>query len=131
MLQVVEQIAADVENWLDYILNQPASEKKCFNGIRDEGRASVTLDYFITHPKAVEAHLEPAHVVALRFYTTHAFKYLNGPLRSDLFGQGKWPHPLPITLTYISEGIKKLRAVYETQSSAAKVTVTYVTCTPH
>lgn len=77
----------------------------------------MSLDYFITHEKAVEADLAPAHVVALRFYTTHAFKYLNGPLRSHEFGTAKYPHPLPITLTYISEGIKRLRAIHSLQSS--------------
>ena len=28
------------------------------------------------------------------------------------FGEGKKPHPVPVTMMYISEGIKKLRAVY-------------------
>ena len=28
------------------------------------------------------------------------------------FGFGKKPHPMPITMNYINEGIKKLRAVY-------------------
>ena len=31
---------------------------------------------------------------------------------SKTFGKGKKPHPAPITMMYISEGIKKLRAVY-------------------
>ena len=44
--------------------------------------------------------------------TTHLFKYLNGPLRDPSFGFGKKPHPLPITMNYLNEGIKKLRAVY-------------------
>ena len=40
-------------------------------------------------------------------------RYLNGPLRdTKTFGKGKKPHPVPVTMMYISEGIKKLRAVY-------------------
>ena len=49
---------------------------------------------------------------ALRIYTTHLFKYLNGPLRDGRFGKGKRAHPLPLTMAYVSEGTKKLRAVY-------------------
>lgn len=50
---------------------------------------SVRFDNFINHQNAREAQLTPAHVLALRFYTTHAFKYLNGPLRDvGRYGQG-------------------------------------------
>ena len=38
-------------------------------------------------------------------------RYLNGPLRDSTFGHGKKPHPLPVTMSYLAEGIKKLRAV--------------------
>ena len=43
---------------------------------------------------------------------THAFKYLNNPLRrmSEYYEAGV-PHPLPVTIAYIADGIKKLRAV--------------------
>ena len=40
------------------------------------------------------------------------FRFLNGPLRDASFGFGKKPHPLPITMNNLNEGIKKLRAVY-------------------
>ena len=44
---------------------------------------------------------------------THLFKYLNGPLRkTDVYGPGKKPHPLPVTMLHLSEGIKRLRAAY-------------------
>ncbi|KAL1505011.1 hypothetical protein AB1Y20_008774 [Prymnesium parvum] len=84
------------------------------------GRNQATLSDFVAHESAVQAQLEPAHVVALRFYTTHAFKYMNGPLRSQDFGQGKRPHPLPITMAFLSEAIKKLRAVHATRPEATK-----------
>ncbi|KAL3909905.1 MAG: hypothetical protein SGPRY_009256, partial [Prymnesium sp.] len=115
---LTKQVAHDLEEWLEYILFQETREKPYSNGVRDEGRGSVLVSHFFKHEKAVEANLEPAHVVALRFYTTHAFKYLNGPLRSDKFGHEKYPHPLPITLTYISEGIKRLRAVQSDQMNS-------------
>ena len=35
---------------------------------------------FVMHPTAVAAELSPAHVMALRLYTTGAFKFLNAPL---------------------------------------------------
>ena len=103
-------------SWIDYVLNAACCEHAFHNGVRDKGRASVTLAYFITHANAIEAGLSPAHVVALRIYTTHLFKYLNGPLRDDSYGHEKKPHPLPITMSYLTEGIKKLRAVYVTQA---------------
>ncbi|KAL3925719.1 MAG: hypothetical protein SGPRY_003584 [Prymnesium sp.] len=116
------QIVTDVRDWLDYVLQQPTSEKEYLNGIRDAGRDSVYFTYFANHEMARMAKLQPAHVLALRLYTTHIFSYMNGPLRSDDYGDGKWPHPLPITMTFISEGIKKLRAVHATGEHATKVT---------
>ena len=49
---------------------------------------------------------------------THLFKYLNGPLRSDAFGLNKLPHPLPKTMTFLNEGIKKLRAIHAIRPQA-------------
>ena len=57
--------------------------------------------------------MSPAHVLALRLYTTFAFKYFNGPLRDvATYGHEKLPHPFPLTVMFIAEGIKKLRAVH-------------------
>ena len=94
---------------LDYILNQHSSEQEFHNGIRDKGRDAVTLSYFVNHERAAIAGLSEAHVIALRLYTTHAFKYINTPLRRS--SDSSEPHPLPVTVSFISEGIKKLRAV--------------------
>jgi hypothetical protein len=50
-------------------------------------------------------------VVALRFYTTFAYYYMNAPLRDDeRFAKGD-PCPLPVTTYFAMEGIKKLRAL--------------------
>ncbi|KAL3926830.1 MAG: hypothetical protein SGPRY_003115 [Prymnesium sp.] len=115
------QISADIQEWLEYIMKHPASERSFFNGVRDAGRAPVFFEDFVKHEMAQKAGLDPAHVLALRFYTTHAFKYINGPLRAAEYGRGKRPHPLPITVMFISEGIKRLRAVYAASENATKV----------
>ena len=75
----------------------------------------MTLQDFVEHPYAEAAGLSAAHVVALRIYTTHIFKYLNGPLRSNAFGRGKKPHPLPITMTFLDEALRKMRIVRATE----------------
>jgi len=102
----------DVMKWFHYVLHETSSEKEYHNGIRDHGRGEVAFKFFVEHAIAQQAQLEPPHVFALRFYTTHAYKYLNGPLRSKMYGSGKLPHPLPVTMSFISDAIKKLRAAY-------------------
>lgn len=104
----------EICEWLSYIFHSTCSEKEYHNGIRDRGRGTTwTLDYFVRHDNAKEAGLLAVHVAALRIYTTHLFKYLNGPLRKfEVFGPGKKPHPLPKTMAYLDEGLKKLRAVF-------------------
>ena len=58
---------------------------------------------------------------ALRIYTSHLFKYLNGPLRqTETYGPGKKAHPLPETMIILDEAIKKLRAVYIATESAMR-----------
>ena len=95
---------------LNYILHEPAgsSDKIFANGVRDEGRNGETIDDFVNHPNAKRSGLSFAHVVALRLYTTAAFKSLNGPLR-DLNRVG--PYPFPITAILIKEAIGKLRTI--------------------
>ncbi len=67
------------------------------------------------HKIAKRYNLKIEHVAALRLYTTSAFRYINGPLRRSQFvSKGddvkKIPHPFPITVSLIDEGIKRLRA---------------------
>ena len=57
---------------------------------------------------------------ALRIYTSHLFKYLNGPLRkTETYGLGKKAHPLPETMMMLDEAIKKLRLVYLSSEQAS------------
>ena len=95
---------------LRYVLHEKASTKRRDpdDMIRDEGHNDMTLNDFVQHASAVEAKLTRAHVLALRLYTTAAYRFINDPLRKRESGT---PHPLPATVTLISDGIKKLRVV--------------------
>jgi hypothetical protein len=106
--------------WFHYIRNCSASQQACVQGIRDEGRGPVRLEDFAKSTQAINAHINLAHVLALRLYTSPAFKSLNYPLRTykcDAEGkimrppEMKAPHSFPITVFYIREAILKLRAL--------------------
>jgi hypothetical protein len=123
----VEELAARKENtktlktaeerlkpkeFLHYITQERTSEKKYTNGIRDFGRSGLTLEYFQNHEKATEAKLSKAEVVAMRLYTTHAYTFMNDPLRDEDRHQDEIPCPLPVATTFALDGIKKMRALY-------------------
>ena len=71
-----------------------------------DARAGKSLGYFVNHESSKKAQLVLEHVVAIRLYTTAAFPTMNDPLR-----WGGKAHPLPITIAFLTDGIKKLRAV--------------------
>ena len=83
---------------------------------RGEG---MELEDFCNHPSARAASLLIAHVFALRLYTTSAFARLNGPFRDP--DPNRTPHPFPITIHYITEGISKLRAVGAKEGGLARL----------
>ena len=92
----------EIQELFNYIVYEGTSEKKYPNGIRDEGRKPGTrLTYFVSHPKANKAGLSPAHVVALRMYTTSIYKYMNNPLRDRNRRKKNIACPLPVTTWYI------------------------------
>lgn len=66
---------------------------------------------FCAAKEAKLAQLERAHVLALRLYSTEAFHSINSPLRDPARRKEGRPHPLPLTVMYINEGVGKLRAV--------------------
>jgi len=101
----------EVTELLDYILRRPASEKDCPNGRRDVGHVGMRLHDFVQHQNAVDAKLIPAHIVALRLYTTAAYREINNPLRDLNRFDTRTPHPLPVTVWYITDAIKRLRRV--------------------
>ena len=102
----------------------------------------MNLADFVEHPNSQRAQLLTAHVLALRkpitavlehascsrpmpatyarmnysgagLYTTAAFRSLNDPLR-----KGQRPHPLPITVAFLTDGVRRLRAVSAAQQDA-------------
>jgi hypothetical protein len=52
------------------------------------------------------AKLSESNVLALRLYTTSSYRRINGPLRDRVK-----PHPFAMTVYYLADGLRKLRAV--------------------
>ncbi len=108
---------------LHYILRQPAREKKFPNGVRDKGRTGMRFRDFMQHEHAKIAELKEAEVAALRLYTSPVFDAINAPLRDhDRIKKGE-QHPLPVTVSMIAKGIKKLRAVGAADETAIQARV--------
>jgi hypothetical protein len=95
---------------MEYILDEVAvvEEEVVSYGtvMRDEGHDNMRLEDFRMLKDAVTAQLKPQHVAALRLYTSQAYKRINDPLRN-----GEKPHPFAATTYFLSEALKKLRAV--------------------
>lgn len=72
---------------------------------------------FVAHDHSQTAELSDAHVLALRLYTSAAFDSLNKPLRDLASGACIDPHPFPVTMAFLTEAIKKLRAVTAKEES--------------
>ena len=124
--EISEHGTADDRECLEYILHASAGSsarrfpnsphaRDCDDtgGVRAdrmvEGKP-MTLADFITHPKSRAARLEEAHVVALRLYSTAAYRSLNEPLRDiERFGRGE-AHRLPVTVAFLDQAIRQLRA---------------------
>lgn len=66
----------------DYVVDETVSEMEFPQGTRDKGRAGYRINHFLNMPQAKTAGLKEADTVAMRIYTTPAFKYLNAPLRN-------------------------------------------------
>ena len=102
---------AEDQECMKYVLDQPAgsSTTQFANGLRDQGRNGEFLRDFVDKPESKVAELNIAHVAALRLYTTHCFHSINNPLR-DVSSQA--PHPFPVTVFFLTDAIKRLRAVH-------------------
>jgi hypothetical protein len=110
--RVEDSEAQEVGTLLSYIRYEAASEKKYENGIRDKGRHGEKLSDFLQHNNAKDAKLSEAEVVAMRLYTTVAYKFMNFPLRDNGRYERKEECPLPVTTAFALDGIKKMRQVY-------------------
>lgn len=67
---------------------------------------SVTVEALLQTKQAVTAKLQWHHILALRLYTTSSYCRINNPLRED-----PQNHPFPATVLFITEALKKLRAL--------------------
>ena len=105
---------------LAHVLHEPASalEGLTSDGEFVEGRAGQLLQYFVTHPTSVKAGLSAAEVVALRLYTSSAYKAINAPLRDKA---RTTPHPFAATVVFLTQGIEKLRAVHAPGADASSL----------
>jgi len=103
---------------LDYVLRRRAgSSDRTFQGGRrrdEHRRGDETLATFVALPQSRVAELDAAHVLALRLYTTAAYKSINEPLRERRPGAH---HPLPVLVNLIKDAIGRLRAVAASQSA--------------
>ena len=102
---------------LHYIRYEKASKKQYPNGIRDDGNEGKTLDDFLKDEKSKKANLTENMIVALRLYTTVAYKFMNGPLRNANDVGNKIL--LPATTWFADQGIKKLRVLQTKQDISA------------
>jgi len=116
----VERIM-NVKWLLNYILEPegiPVDQKRrrFSNGVIDQGRpVGMTMKDFVELHEAREAKLSKVEVVALRMYTTAAFRYMNEPLRIK-GAASESPIaslPLPVLTYWATEGIRKLRALHD------------------
>jgi len=125
---IVSEVAAcgdaEVQECLDYVLHRPAGSSPLVfpnspyprdsdaDGLRADRKRpdglGCVLEDFVHSDEACHAELTVAHVVALRLYSTAAFKALNAPLRDFKRTEA---HPLAATVCLLAEGIKKLRAL--------------------
>jgi len=72
----------------------------------DTGNEGKVLQDFVDAKPSKMAGLSPEEVLALRLYTSSSY-----PLFNEAMRKGTRPHPIAMTLIYLFEGLKKLRAV--------------------
>ena len=70
------------------------------DGVADDGRMGQTLEWFVNHEISREASLLREHVVALRLYTTAAYRSLNDPLVSTPTSIPGLSQPPPLPTRY-------------------------------
>ena len=74
-------------------------------------RRGKRLTDFVGDSNARTAKLSEAHVAALRYYTTAAFRTINNGLRDQDRYKAERPHPFPVTVAFIKEALGRLRVV--------------------
>jgi len=81
-------------------------------------KRGMRFDDFANHPTAKLVGLRREQVLALRLYTTIAFKSINIPLRDQSRETEGRAHPLPVTVTQIEKAVLQLRKVEGNASTA-------------
>ena len=137
---IIEEIelhgtATDLE-CLDYTLRQVAGSSDVIfqhGWTRDmtPSHRGKRLSDFMADPRSRGAGLLEAHVVAQRLYTTAAFRSINSPLRrlathpltNEVILPPKLvePHPMPCTVSFLYDALKRMRAVAELANSEASM----------
>ena len=131
--EVAEHGTDEDKECLEYVLNAEAgsSDKlfsnSCFprdcdaNGLREDRKKAdgtgMRLADFAAGRQAETAGLALAHVLAIRLYSTAAYKSLNNPLRDR---NRHTPHPFAATVTFLAEGLRRLRAVGAAEADATE-----------
>jgi hypothetical protein len=81
-------------------------------------KRGMRFNDFVDHPSSKLAALRREQVLALRLYTTIAFKSINTPLR-DLSREAEGrAHPLPVTVTQIVKAVLQLRKIEASEATA-------------
>ena len=139
--------AEQLEECLHYVLHEEAGSSKVTfengNLMRDcdkDGRLlpsreivdpvtgqkrGMRLDDFVNHRSARLTGLMREHVLALRLYSTIAFRSINNPLRDQSRRAEGRAHPLPVTVTLIGEALRQLRKVESNSATAQDSVVLY------
>ena len=87
------------------LAGNPFTSRRC-----PDGRGMRLAD-FLALPVSRDCDLEEAEVAGIRLYSTAAYEFINNPLRDQIRRRRGEPHPLPITVAFVREGLRKLRAV--------------------
>ena len=97
-------------------MEEGLSQEQAEQRVTDPNYRRRHLADLVAHPTACAAQLEEVHVVALRYYTSDAFESLNDPVR-----QPNGPHPFAVTVAFVAEGVKRLRAVNANESQPPRL----------
>jgi hypothetical protein len=81
-------------------------------------KRGMRFDDFVNHPTARLVGLRREQVLALRLYTTIAFKSINIPLRDQSRETEGRAHPLPVTVMQIEKAVMQLRKVEGNETTA-------------
>jgi len=134
LLEQAEQLS----ECLDYVLHQEAgSSDLVFGGLKRDcdkdgnllpsrtivdpvtvQKRGMRFDDFVDHPSARLVGLRREQVLALRLYTTIAFKSINTPMREQSRDAEGRAHPLPVTVTQIAKAVLQMRRIQGNEATA-------------